>query len=272
MTADAAMADHIAHAGRVMRQFATAGRLGQMLLDDGLRIVYSGRMKFSTLMSLPAALALALLPSCQIAQQQQSQTDAEKREKTDEPAPLYLGTVHQVHADRNFVVLRMIGPMPAAGSTLITHPADGSNTRVGNLELRDTRAVRGFITATIRSGTVVSGDAVYLYRDVLRHPGKEQSVSGDPLAPVSGGFGSGTADGTPAATTTGQPTGLTPGSGYAAPPASPTPAVVDPVSDALNAGAAPSGGTATPKPASAPSKDEFPSHLNDIPLHVDDWD
>lgn len=255
-----------------MKTITPAKRYGQMLLDDGLRIVYSDRMKLSTLMSLPVvALALALLPSCQIAQQQQSRPDEEKREKTDEPAPFYLGTVHQVHADRNFVVLRMIGPMPAAGSTLITHPADGSNTRVGNLELRDTRAVRGFITATIRSGTVVSGDAVYLYRDVLRHPGKEQTVSADPITPVSGEFASGTTDAT-GATTTGFPAGLTPSSSYTTPPASPAPAVVDPVSDALNAGSAPTGGTGTRKPAPAQTKDEFPSHLNDIPLHVDDWD
>lgn len=255
--------------------------------------MYPELMRNASLMSLLLLPALSLLPACQTQREEEPE-----RQKTDEPAPLYLGTVNQVLSDRGFVILRFIGPVPASGATLITHPADGSNTRVGNLVLSDISQARGnFATASIRSGTVVAGDAVYLYRDVLRHPGKEQQ-SGTAGLPVGGSTIPGALPGLP-----GSEAGSAPGlsgttfPGYAGgssptQPAAPSipslrDSLSDPVSDALSgtAGGAPAapasaGDTAPDTPANTPStprrnspaKDEFPAHLNDIPDNMNDWD
>lgn len=99
----------------------------------------------------------------------------EQREKKT-PPPLYLGAVHQVYPAQKFALLRIIGPMPSPGATLITHPADGSNHRLGNLVVSDnSKPQRGMVVADIRSGTVVSGDRVFLYRNVA--PPDEKSHS-----------------------------------------------------------------------------------------------
>ncbi len=252
--------------------------------------MYPELMRNASLMSLLLLPALSLLPACQTQRE-----EVPERLKTDEPAPLYLGTVNQVLSDRGFVILRFIGPVPTSGATLITHPADGSNTRVGNLVLSDVSQARGnFATASIRSGTVVAGDAVYLYRDVLRHPGKEQQ-SGTAGLPLSGNTLPGALPGLP-----GSGAGSTPGlsgtnfPGYAggsSPTTQPTAPSIpslqdslsDPVSDALSgtAGGAPAtpasagdapADTPAPTPRNSPAKDEFPAHLNDIPDNMNDWD
>lgn len=246
-------------------------------------------MKNASLMSLILLPVLSMLPSCQTQLEEEPE-----RQKTDEPAPLYLGTVNQVLSDRGFVILRFIGPVPTSGATLITHPADGSNTRVGNLELSGVSQTRGnFATASIRSGTVVAGDAVYLYRDVLRHPGKEQQ-SGTVGTPVAGGSLPGALPGLP-----GSEAGITPPlsgtnvpgyaggndtASHAATPGIPSlqDSLSDPVSDALSGTADGTSSSsqargnttapAAPSRGSSPAKDEFPSHLNDIPDNMNDWD
>lgn len=109
-----------------------------------------------------ATFALAgLLVCCQ----QQNQTPTEKPvEQT--PAPQYLGTVHQVYPTQKFALLRIIGPIPAPGETLVTHPADGSTARMGNLVVAQDEPRSGMIVADIRSGEVAGGDRVFLYRNI----------------------------------------------------------------------------------------------------------
>lgn len=252
--------------------------------------MYPELMRNASLMSLLLLPALSLLPACQTQRE-----EVPERQKTDEPAPLYLGTVNQVLSDRGFVILRFIGPVPTSGATLITHPADGSNTRVGNLVLSDVSQARGnFATASIRSGTVVAGDAVYLYRDVLRHPGKEQQ-SGTAGLPVAGSTIPGALPGLPGSAAGSAPglsgttfPGYAGGSSPTTQPSAPSipslqDSLSDPVSDALSgtAGGAPAmpssarddtADTHAPAPRKSPAKDEFPAHLNDIPDNMNDWD
>lgn len=123
---------------------------------------------------------VALVPSSCIWQQQQQQQ--QKNGESDETAgkvaenpPLCLGAVHQVYPEQNFVLLRIIGPMPAPGTTLITHPPDGSVSRLGNICVTTEKATRnGIVAADVRAGTVLRGDRVFLYRDVSIHSPKEE--------------------------------------------------------------------------------------------------
>lgn len=124
-------------------------------------------------------LILILLPGLSVSciQQQRHAENQEEASEVKEPPPLHLGAVHQVYPDQHFALLRIIGPMPAAGATLITHPPDGSNSRIGNLVISTGQPARNnIIAADIRSGTVVRGDRVFQYRDVSLHPGREQVV------------------------------------------------------------------------------------------------
>ncbi len=116
----------------------------------------------------PAALllCLALLPTACI-QQQRKAADKQEEAKPRVLPPLHLGAVHQVYPEQGFALLRIIGPMPGPGVTLITHPANGSNERIGNLSISSQQPSRdGIIAADIRSGTVVKGDRVFRYRNV----------------------------------------------------------------------------------------------------------
>lgn len=122
-------------------------------------------------------LSTALLLSCTLQQQQgrSEQTEQAEEPKITLPPPLHLGAVHQVYPEQNFALLRMLGPVPAPGTTLISHPADGSNDRVGNLCVSQTTGSRnGIIAADIRSGTVVKGDRVFLYREIAAPESREQ--------------------------------------------------------------------------------------------------
>ncbi len=120
------------------------------------------------LTSAALLLILSLLP---VACLQQNQLQQEREESTPESPreapPLHLGAVHQVYPVQGFALLRIIGPMPGPGTTLITHPADGSTTRMGNLSISNQQPTRdGIIAADIRSGTIVKGDRVFRYRNV----------------------------------------------------------------------------------------------------------
>lgn len=107
-------------------------------------------------------LGALLMSSCLFKQHHPDKKDGTK----ETPPPLCLGAVHQVYAD--FVLLRIIGPMPSPGTTLVTHPADGSVSRLGNVcvTTEKTSHNTGIIAADIRSGTIFKGDRVFLYRDI----------------------------------------------------------------------------------------------------------
>ena len=81
--------------------------------------------------------------------------------------PLHLGAVHQVYPEQGFALLRIIGPVPKGGTVLISHPMDGTNSRIGNLIVSSEFATRNnIIAADIRSGTVMKGDRVFQYRNL----------------------------------------------------------------------------------------------------------
>ncbi len=126
---------------------------------------------------LPATLLMlgcALLFSCQ--QMHQKQDASAKKEATIEiPPPLHLGAVHQVFSNDKFALLRIIGPMPKEGTVLISHPADGSATRVGNLIVSSAQHARNnIIAADIRAGVVMKGDRVFLYRNITAAAEEEE--------------------------------------------------------------------------------------------------
>lgn len=108
----------------------------------------------------------------------QNAVQQETKNERKIPPPLHVGAVHQVYRDQNFALLRIIGPMPRAGSTLISHPADGSTSRIGNLVIPDHATSRnGMLVADIRSGVVMSGDRVFLYRNIAPpEPAKDDEL------------------------------------------------------------------------------------------------
>ncbi len=119
------------------------------------------------LTSAALLLSLCLLPTACLQQQQQKATPTEEAPKPRVLPPLHLGAVHQVYPEQGFALLRIIGPMPGPGVTLITHPANGSTERIGNLCISSQQPTRdGIIAADIRSGTVVKGDRVFRYRNI----------------------------------------------------------------------------------------------------------
>lgn len=125
---------------------------------------------------LATAAMLVLIPACQLQQPQDSKPGDSGTEETKVLPPLHLGAVHQVYPQQGFALLRMIGPIPPGGSVLITHPMDGSNSRMGNLIVSSEYNSRGnIIAADIRSGEVVKGDRVFLYRNILSQVEEEES-------------------------------------------------------------------------------------------------
>ena len=200
--------------------------------------------------------ALGLLPllpvSCKFLQKH-----PKVKEEQKVTPPLYLGSVHQVYPKDGYAVLRIIGPMPSAGSTLITHPADGTNTRIGNLCVTaDKPTSNGFITAQVRSGTVVRGDRVFVYRDLT--PAIEDQANADETEQVLTDLAPDLPSSTPVADTP-QP---------AVTPAATAPATLD---------------DGTPMPATQPqpkpsspinsgSPGKAPSYLDKIPDDVNGWD
>lgn len=130
-------------------------------------------------LSLALVLVLACAqPSCSVFRQQELAVEDEKDdEEAKIPPPLHLGAVHQVIPDRNFALLRIIGPMPKEGTVLISHPADGAIDRVGNLMVSSGQHRRGnIIVADIRSGTVIKGDRVFLYRCIAAANEEEEEL------------------------------------------------------------------------------------------------
>ncbi len=65
--------------------------------------------------------------------------------------------------------------MPREGTVLITHPADGSADRVGNLIVSSAQHARNnIIAADIRAGVVMKGDRVFQYRSIAAAPIEEE--------------------------------------------------------------------------------------------------
>lgn len=200
----------------------------------------------------PLCLA-ALLSACTLLPQQQQQQEKQKAEEEAPtlPPPLHLGAVHQVYPEQRFALLRMIGPVPVPGTTLITHPADGSNDRVGNLCVSNATSTRhGIIAADIRSGTVVKGDRVFRYREIAPPDPKEQEEEyqeDDTQATEADG--------------TGDDTVLTQDDTPIIPDAAPEPQQVD--TTVL---------PEEPTPAiPAPNPDTVPDSIRDVPDSIDDW-
>lgn len=131
-----------------------------------------------------AVLVSVMLTACQWQQQKHSTAPAEQEENV--VPPLYLGTVHQVYPEQGFVLLRIIGPLPGPGTVLITHPADGSNTRIGNLMVTSDQPTRNrIIAAEVRSGNLMKGDRVFLYRNIAQPEEKpETEETAEPEAPT----------------------------------------------------------------------------------------
>ncbi len=129
-------------------------------------------------------LVIWALPLLLLACQNQTSPDGATTEpvKTKKPAPIYIGTIQQVYPDHNFALVRLARMVPKVGTTLISHPADGTNLRLGNLCVSAEKidnSVSRMIAADIRGGTVVRGDAVYIYDNVLAQRPKTQTVTDD---------------------------------------------------------------------------------------------
>lgn len=198
---------------------------------------------------IPLLSLAALLASCQL--QHQDQQGTEQKEAPPKKAPLYLGTVHQVYPEKDFALLRLIGPIPKEDTTVITHPANGTHDRIGNLIISSGQAARnGIIAADIRSGTVVQGDLVFLYRNIAAPEAREEET-----------------EEAPPQTEPNQDQTI-----IESPPASllttetlePEPSTSTPDSEAT-----------LPLPESeptSPSKENVPSYLNDIPDDISKWD
>lgn len=138
---------------------------------------------------LTAVLMCTLPVACMQQQQQQiSDTRNEKQQEQEMAPPLHLGAVHQVYPEQGFALLRIIGPVPKGGTVLISHPMDGSNSRIGNLIVSSEFATRNnIIAADIRSGTVMKGDRVFQYRSISAAENEddaEGSESGNVERPI----------------------------------------------------------------------------------------
>ena len=157
--------------------------------------------------------------------------------------PLHLGAVHQVYPQQGFALLRIIGPMPKGGTVLISHPADGSNTRVGNLVVTSDRPARNnIIAAEIRSGNVAQGDRIFMYRNIAAPEEQPEEETTETETPVV------------------EPT--------------PQPQPVLPATEEEDTPAESTVSEDAPKvPAKKDKKEhKIPSHIYDIPDDINDWD
>lgn len=190
---------------------------------------------------VPLVLLCAAVLPCACQQLNQAPAADTKTENKALP-PLHLGAVHQVYPDQGFALLRIIGPLPSPGTVLITHPADGSNARVGNVQVTaDAPSGNRIIAAEIRAGHLVKGDRVFLYRHLLHpeeQPAEEEEI---PSAPAN------------VLPTDAQQTPTIPE--QVSPAEATEPTVVEPTHSA-------------PTPA---TEHQTPDHIFDIPDNIDDW-
>ena len=208
-------------------------------------------------------------------------TEAERKEAMRRtPPPLHLGAVHQVFPEKHFALLRIIGPLPADGTVLITPPPDGATDRIGNLCVSYAQNTRSnIIAADIRSGTVIKGDRVFLYRSVLQENGDEPQGKEEKPAEE----GTAAADGNAAAAPGELP--VPPASELPEPAALPRPNLPDPATGTPPDTAPQSVETSvlpTPKAPTAPAtpatpapEQQDPSNLKliqDVPDNIHGWE
>lgn len=214
---------------------------------------------FLCLISLMTA---ALLGSCSLLQQQAAPSQKEKQAKV--LPPMYLGEVHQVYPSQGFALLRIIGPMPKPGVTLITHPVDGTTARMGNLAISEDSTPRnGLVVADIRAGSVVSGDRVFLYRNIS--PGDDPEETPLPK-PAPARAAEDAAPSTPPMRVNATRDDLAQPAPQPAPIPEPAAASAEQETPPATSPHLPSGPIVLPSTPDTP-----PAYLNDIPDDVNQW-
>lgn len=224
------------------------------------------------------------LPLLLFACQSQTTPDAADPQKAGKkvPKPIYIGTIYQVYPAHNFALVRLARDVPKVGVTLISHPADGSNLRLGNLCVSAEKVdntVSRMIAADIRSGTVMRGDAVYIYMDLTAQAPRTQAdpaaTPADAPAPAAtpAPVGAGASPlaspdaTTPSPSATPTPPWMADGAASVSPtPAAPTTPAASPATPS-NSGSAPvrSPGAGSPDP-------DLPDFIKKIPDTVDGWE
>lgn len=207
-------------------------------------------------LSLIIAATAVLLSSCS---QLQQQGPEDEKQAIEVLPPLHLGAVHQVFSADKFALLRIIGPMPAEGTVLITHPADGTADRVGNLIVSSAQHARNnIIAADIRAGVVMKGDRVFQYRNIAAAPVEEEEER-------------------EATTLTGEELDL----GYTPPDIeeklAPAPTVQEVATEAISPEEPMPQPVTLPEEEYAPEPPELPAtpglpRFDDIPDNINDWD
>ena len=197
---------------------------------------------------------------CLIALGCQTQSDPRDKDvnldKQSQPAPLYIGTVQQIYPQHKFVLVRLVGPQPAVGTTLISHPADNSNLRIGNLSASAEKiqnSISRMIAADWRGGEVMRGDAVYIYRNISDIA--KSKDDGNTKPPVGSNLGA-----NPVAT---------------ASASTKTNAINQTAAKMENSSSSPFEPTATPKdalPKPSPGQRSTPKSVIDVPDNINEWD
>ena len=182
---------------------------------------------------------------------------------------MYLGAVHMVDPVQRFALLRIIGPVPRAGATLISHPADGSTSRIGNLVVSEDQSQRrGIVVADIRSGSVERGDRIFMYRNISQQPEPTERILDTVVTEVP-------TDMPPAnrPAEDARPLSPQPARPAGEPAAAPSEdAFAEPVSaPATDAPELPSPPVDMPR-SSSHSQEKAPSYLDDIPNDINQWD
>ncbi len=219
--------------------------------------------------------------------------EEKKPEEEKKETVYYIGSIYKVYPDSKFALVRIVKQKPAAGTTLIAHPAAGPHVRMANLQVSNETIdnnITPLIAADIRSGQLEVGDAVYIYRALGEAP--------PPFAAGADGTPAGATPAGTAPTGAAAPMGVTtlPDSGSVTPPfatenrshagnAANTgtlpPISLDPTTPAASSEGM--GNTAAPAlvptapPANRPESihdtpEKVPSRIKDIPRNFSDWE
>lgn len=116
-------------------------------------------MKHILVTSIIFIFGASLLSSC-------SQQTPPPVKKTT-PRPQCIGTVDRVFPQYKYVLIHVVQGSYPAGTVLISQAPDNqNNTRTANLIVTPERCGKLRIPADIRSGSVMEGDLVYIYRNL----------------------------------------------------------------------------------------------------------
>lgn len=111
-----------------------------------------------------APLVLAALASC-----------SQEKPVVRFEAPAFIGVVDNVYAKQNYVLVRLAGSPPQEGTVLISQSPQGAEQpRMANLVVTAERLGNLRVPADIRSGLVVKGDLVFLYKNLEAPSAPEQ--------------------------------------------------------------------------------------------------